>query len=122
MAGWILSVTEKFEITNKWYEKKQPNELKAVLANLDMYVSTLNTVDNPLQIKAGFIHPEPHGVIAIDQKGGKQKVKLKQTRLYLFPEVEKKAVHLLIIGDKNSQAADIKYCNEFIKEKRKKDA
>ena len=114
MSEWCLGVTEKYERTFKICEKKQPNELIAVLRNLDVYFQALNELDNPLLIKAGFIHPEGQGIIAIDQKGGKQKVKLKQTRLYLFPDTEKRILNLLIVGDKQSQRLDIKYCKDFI--------
>jgi hypothetical protein len=114
MLSWDLISTEKYERKLKTYEKKNPNELIAMLANLDTYHHALNQLNKPLQIKAGFIHPEPKGIVAIDQKGGKQKVKLKQTRLYVYPDTKSGNLYLLTIGDKKTQRADIKYCKDFV--------
>ena len=107
MPVWTIATTSRYERNYKWYEKKRPNELKAVLDNLDTYFKCLNTLGNPLLIKTGFIHHEPKGIKAIDQKGGGQKVKLKQTRLYLYPYCEKNILYLLAIGDKTAQNNDI---------------
>lgn len=114
MSDWNILVTERYERTYKEYEKKHPHELMAVLANLQAYSSALQKLGHPLQIKAGYIHGETRGVIALDQKGGKQKVKLQQTRLYAYPDCEAKVLYLLIIGDKGSQKRDIAYCEEFV--------
>lgn len=115
---WQIEPTAKFRSKFNRYKKKHPNEVKAALNNLDTYLHTLNAVDNPLLVKGGWIHPEPKGVIAIDQKGGKGK--LRQTRLYLYAEPENKVVHLLTIGDKNTQKNDIKDCATFVKQIRSK--
>ena len=115
MQEWNIEYTDVFERSLKWYQKKHPYELTAVLNNLDTYLETLKMVGNPLQIKAEFIHAEPEGVMALDQKGGKQTVKLKQTRLYVFPFVESKILYVFCIGDKQSQREDIKYCQSTVK-------
>ena len=60
----------------------------------------------------GFVHDEPKGIKAIDQKGAGAGVK--QTRLYTFPDNTTNTVHLIIVGDKNSQKADIKYASDFV--------
>ena len=117
MEVWELTHTEKYETMYKRYAKKRPNELTAVLSNLDKYHNALNKIGKVLQITAGFIHPEPKGVIALDQKGSKGK--LKQTRLYLYPSVEEKIIYWLIIGDKKSKANDINYCSKFVQKKKK---
>jgi hypothetical protein len=43
---------------------------------LDSYYKALKDAGHPFQVSGGFIHPEPDGIKAIDQKGGKQKSKL----------------------------------------------
>lgn len=58
------------------------------------------------------MHPEPRGVIAIDQKGGGKG--LKETRLYIFLNKIPQIVHLVTLGDKSTQKADIKYATEFV--------
>ncbi len=66
----------------KW-PKKYHRELKAVHDNLDTFWGALKEGAKLEHIKFGFIHYEPKGVLAIDQKGGGSG--LKQTRLYLYP-------------------------------------
>ncbi len=115
MSSWQIEFTDKYERKLRWYEKKQANELLAVLNNLDTYFESLKCAGNPLQVNAGFIHPEPVGIKAIDQKGGNKKIKLKQTRLYIFPCTEEKVLYALTIGNKQSQKEDIKWCQDFVK-------
>lgn len=122
MNQWNIEETDAYQRCCKEYIKKHPNELKAVLDNFDTYFEVLNRLDNPLLVKAGFIHDEPMGIIAIDQKGGGKtvrkgkKIKLRQTRFYIFPDITTKAVHLICIGDKNSQRRrDIKLCTDYVK-------
>ena len=116
MTEWNLVPLGKYLSDYKWYEKKRPNELCAILGNLDTYFEALKMIGNPLQVKSGFIHDEPDGVKAIDQRGGKQKVKLQQTRLYLYPNVSEQKLYLLAIGDKTTQRGDIQFCRERVKE------
>ncbi len=115
MKPWQIEYTDKYEKKLKWYEKKHPNELLAVLDNLDTYFKALQLTGNPLQVKTGFIHNEPKGIKALDQKGGKQKTKLKQTRLYIFSYTEENVLYVLTIGDKQSQKEDIKWCQGYVK-------
>lgn len=114
MEDWSLEETNVYQRRYAEYEKKHPNELIAVLDNLDTYLKTLRNLGHPLNIQGGFIHKEPKGIKAIDQKGGGQKVKLQQTRLYIFPDINTKTIHLLTIGDKTSQKEDIKLCIEYV--------
>ena len=37
MTNWELSITDKYERKYKQYEKKHPNELTAIISNLDIY-------------------------------------------------------------------------------------
>jgi len=121
MQNWNTETTDKFDRSFGKYEKKHPEELKFVLDNLDTYHGTLNALGHPLNIKAGFIHSHyPKGIKSIDQKGGQQKTKLRQTRLYIFPDCSTKILWHLIIGDKNSQKQDIKFCVGFVKKLTKK--
>jgi hypothetical protein len=67
-----------------------------------------------LQVKLGFVHDEPDGIKAIDQRGV-LKMKLRESRLYVFPEVLGKILYLLTIGDKRSQGEDIQFCREYVR-------
>ena len=41
MTEWRIEPTDAYERAHKHYEKKQPQELKAVLDNLDRYFKTV---------------------------------------------------------------------------------
>lgn len=114
MEEWILVPTNKYMRKYKYYEKRCPREFAAITGNLDTYFETLKKQGNPLQIKAGFIHNEPEGIKGIDQKGGGQKVKLQQARLYVYPNIPNKTLYLLTIGNKKTQREDIKFCQKYV--------
>jgi len=79
---WTLAKTDEYERRHKRFEKKRPRELAAVLDN-DTFFTALQGGAKPQQIRMGCIHAEPHGVLAIDQKGGGKN--LAQTRLLHLP-------------------------------------
>jgi len=108
---WQIVNMDDYDRDLKRYRKKHARELKAVLDNLETYLQALREGTNPLQIKAGFLHHEPQGVVAIDQKGGGKS--LAQTRLYVCADVDTETLYLIALGDKNTQADDIKKCREF---------
>jgi hypothetical protein len=114
---WSLEPTTQWNKDRKWYEKKHPDELAAVLENLDRYHQQLNLAPNPRVVQAGYLHPEPCGVVAVDQKGHGSN--LQQTRLYTFADPETKTLHLITIGDKRSQSEDIKLSKAFAKDLQK---
>lgn len=92
--------------------KKHRRELKNLLVNLQFYIDALNAGATPSQIQRGFLHPEPHGVLAIDQRGdGKG---LKEFRLYIYPDVGQQKLYLLALGDKNTQKSDIASCTQWV--------
>lgn len=111
---WKIEPSDAYERAHKYYEKKHPNELIAVLDNLDKYFRTLCGGVHPQFIVAGYIRHEPKGIKALDQKGGGGKGKLQQTRLYVYADIDTKILHLITIGDKQSQKADIKQSTDFV--------
>ena len=92
--------------------KKYRRELKNLLVNLQIYLDALNAGATPLQIQRGFIHQEPHGILAIDQRGeGKG---LKEFRLYIYPDSGQQKLYLLALGDKNTQKSDIASSTQWV--------
>src|SRR5262245_11285211 len=79
---WNLAPDAEYTQRYKWFEKKRKRELTAVHGNLSRFQEALNTGAPLRQVNAGYIHREPHGIIAIDQKGGGNS--LRQARLYVF--------------------------------------
>jgi len=116
---WNVETTDDFERKHRQFEKKHIRELTAVLENLQRYLNALNEGGRPETIKFGFVHNEPKGVKAIDQKGGGSN--LRQTRLYTYAYLEGETVYLITLGDKKSQSADIKLCNSFVDKLRESD-
>jgi hypothetical protein len=109
---WVIKRMDEYARRSKFYQKKHPRELAAVLDNLDTFHQALNSGVKPKQARFGFIHVEPSDVFAIDQKGGG--VKLAQTRLYVYPDAEREVLYLLTLGDKRSQHQDIENCKHFV--------
>lgn len=108
---WKLQAEAEYEKRVRKWPKKHRRELAAVLDNLDTFLGTLNQGAKLRQIKFGFFHHEPRGVLAIDQGGG---TGLKETRLYTYPNTASQFVHLITIGDKKSQTADIRHATKFV--------
>ena len=110
---WGVLKTDQYERRLKRYHKKKHAQSMAVLNNLDIFLKALNSGKPPKPLIYGFLHGEPSDVIAIDQTGG---VKLAETRLYVYPDRETETLYLLTIGDKQTQAEDIRDCMAFVKQ------
>jgi hypothetical protein len=115
---WQIEPTTQWEKDHRFYEKKHPNELAAVLRNLERYLSQLNLAVNSQAVLAGYLHPEPSGIRAIDQKGGGGN--LQETRLYTYADDAQKVVFLITIGNKDSQTSDIELSKDFVETLRSK--
>jgi hypothetical protein len=102
---WVLLPYSAYLRDLRWYAKKRPAELAAVLRNLERYMTLLARSPSARSIQAGFLHPEPHGMVALDHRGGAGR--LQETRLYCYAHTGSRTVHLLGIGDKSSQPADL---------------
>ncbi len=79
--------------------------------NLNRYLSQLNAAKNPQCVHAGYLHPEPKGIVAVDQSAGGPS--LQETRLYLYPCNENNVLHVITIGNKAEQSEDIKLSGHF---------
>ena len=108
---WKLEPSSQWGKDAKFYEKKRPNEMAAVLRNVERFVKLLNVSRNSKSAQAGYLHKEPHGVVAVDQKGGGPN--LQEFRLYTLPVDQTKTLHLITIGTKDTQHSDIEYSKTF---------
>ena len=109
---WTLQPTTRWDKDQRHYAKKHPDELAAVMRNLERYLGLLSKSKNSKAVQAGFLHPEGNGVLAIDQKGGGGN--LQETRLYTFAVDETQTVFLIAIGSKDSQQEDIHISKRFV--------
>lgn len=113
---WKTLTTPVFERRFKHYEKKKKNELFAVTNNLDRLVNSLESGKQPNPSIFGFLRSEGSNILRISEAGPGPRVAA--TRLYVYPDAEKDELHLLTIGDKNTQSEDILYCKSYVKELR----
>ena len=95
--------------------QRRQRELAAILNNLDRYLALLKIVPNARAAVAGFLHPEPGGVVAIDQKGSGVS-NLEETRAYTYAEEAGKVLHLITIGNKDSQPSDILLSRRYVQD------
>jgi hypothetical protein len=109
---WQLQPTDQFGRDRSWYEKKRSNELAAVLNNLARYLVQLKSSKNAACVQAGFLHTEGKGVLAVDERAGG--AGLEATRLYFYSHENSKTIHLITIGNKESQQSDVNLCHEFV--------
>jgi len=112
--AWRMIPSEAFGRDFRWYEKKRPRELLGMLKNLNTYVGALQAGCKPMQVKYGFMHREPKGIVGIDQRGGGGS--LTETRMYVYPEEGSEILHQIMIGDKHQQNQDIQTCVRYINE------
>ncbi len=110
---WRIEPTTGWEKDQKHYAKKHPNELAAVIANLERFFKLLNVSRNSKCVQAGYLHTESMGILAVDQKGHGSN--LQETRLYFYADDPSKIVHLIAIGDKSTQHSDVEYCKSFVR-------
>jgi len=114
VAMWRMQIAPDFERAKRYYDKKRPAELAAVLRNLARLLEQLNSLPHCRAAHAGFLHHEPAGIWALDQKGP-SRTKLQETRLYVFPAEENRVLHIITVGNKNSQAADLRCALDFVR-------
>jgi hypothetical protein len=109
---WQVQPTTQWQKDARYYEKKHPAELAAVLRNLKRYIGLLNDAPNVRAVQAGFLHGEGKGIVAVDQKGGGGN--LQETRLYTYPDEAKKLLYLITLGNKNEQPTDVELSKNFV--------
>ena len=112
-----MEPTDEFRHRLKKGTKNYPRELEATLANLDRLQKALRNGANPLDIPLGCLHREQKGVLAVDQKGHGNN--LAQTQLYVYLDFDTKVIHLISIGQKQSQNADVKFASQFVESLKK---
>jgi putative component of toxin-antitoxin plasmid stabilization module len=102
---------EYIKRVNRW-PKKYRREYAAVHDHLDTFMMMLRGGAELGSFRLNWMHPEPQGVTALTEQGGGPG--LKATRLYIYAAKETEIVHLIILGDKSSQPADIRYASDFV--------
>ena len=86
--------------------------MAAILNNIGRYLKLIAASKNSRAVQAGFLHHEPMGIVAVDQKGGGPN--LEETRGYTYADDEKKVLYLITLGNKSSQSSDIELAKGFV--------
>lgn len=125
---WGIEKATGFDNQYKKFVKKHESEASAAMGNLETYLAVLQETNNArIANQQPFVHSEPEGMVAIDQRGAKKDKdkktgKLKATRLYVYATVINQTVYLLGIGDKDSQKQDIETCRKKARQIKRRNA
>ena len=119
MEEWDIETTSVFEARIRDLAKKNRLSVESALENLSTYMNQLYHGINPMQIKFGFIHPEGNfGAVAI---AGSRRRGVRAVRLYVYPDVEARTLHLVTAGDKGSQKRrDVPFVRDYVEQLRTK--
>lgn len=116
---WKIEWEEGFESRFRRFSKKYPHEANAMSQNLENYFEQLNDGTHPLQIKEGYIHHKVGlGIKEIDQKGCIIP-KPMQSRLYVYPDVDTRTLHVITVGNKSDQTDDVRFARKYVTDLRK---
>lgn len=111
---WTIEYNEAGKKDFRKYEQKHRCEFAACFRNLErLRTQFLDKGKVFGGIDVGYLHNEKHGMYAIGQTGVAH---AKETRLYIYPDSIRKVIHVLLIGDKDSQANDIERAHELAKD------
>lgn len=114
--SWEIIRSGQFDRDLRKINKRRPATAEKVLENLAAYIELLEKCNNPLlvlRLKTN-VHREASGCVAITEQPVPSNVA--PLRLYLFASTKDKAVHLICIGDKNTQRKDNVYCQNYVKD------
>ena len=108
-----------FENAAKKMLKRHRNECLNALDNLDTYKERLDGGATPLQLVRllAFARNEKEDAYAIDQTGDRPTNT--EIRLYVFPDEATSELHVVLIGDKQSQQRDVNEVHDFIRDIKK---
>ena len=109
---WTASHEHADKNTVKKYARKHKREYLACLKNLEDLIIFLNSGFSLQQAESGlgFFSTEGGDIYRIAQTGVPH---AKETRLYVYAVVHGEIVHVLTIGDKDTQKRDLLRCREI---------
>ena len=114
MCQWNFYEIEAYRKRRRHFDKKHQFVLVALFHNLAEVQSIFEFGDNPRNIvKHPKVRNERHGLYAVDQRGATTKIR--EARLYFYPDFENQRVYLIYIGFKSEQQKDLRRCHEIVK-------
>ena len=95
----------------KRFSGKHPCEFDSLFANLEKIMRLLRSGNKIGGFRVGFFRSEGEGVYRIGQTGV---VSAKESRLYVYPDEQNYVMHVLTVGDKDSQQSDINDSKQLV--------
>jgi len=95
---------------------KHPREYDSLFANLDKVMRLLRGGHKIGSFQVGFFRSEGEGVYRIGQTGVQG---AKESRLYIYPDQENRLMHILNIGDKDTQSGDVNAAKDLVRQIKK---
>jgi hypothetical protein len=114
---WTLNPLPNVQKRLERFKKKWPRELENVFVNLAKLKQALDLDAKPEQVKQefSFVHGNYElGVLSIDQRGKNKGAKPKPFRLYVYPDEVTQTLHIITLGDKDTQPDDVKEAKAFV--------
>lgn len=109
---WGINVDNISQNVFKKFSKAHKEEYESVFANLDKVKGFLSAGEKVGEFKLHFFRSEGGGLYRISQSNLPKNSY--ETRLYLYPDEERKVIYILGIGGKSSQKKDISNCKRII--------
>jgi hypothetical protein len=103
-VGWRIDIADASAGKFKKFAGKHGREYPSLFANLDKIMALLAGGQKLGSFQVGFFRPEREGVYRIGQTGVPS---AKESRLYVYPDEQKRVMYVLNIGTKEGQAGDI---------------
>ena len=114
---WTLNPRPDVQKRIERFKKKWPHELENVFLNLAKLKQAFDLGAKSEQVKQqySFVHGNYElGILSIDQRGKNKGAKPKPFRLYVYPDETTKTLHVITLGDKDSQPDDVKASKTFV--------
>jgi hypothetical protein len=113
-GNWTMDTLIENALKNS--RAKHPRENDSLFANLEKVMRLLRGGHKIGSFQIGFFRSEGEGVYRIGQTGVPS---AKESRLYIYPDQENRLMHILNIGDKDTQPADINAAKDLVRQIRK---
>lgn len=112
-ADWALDATHANKNQFAKFNKNHPNEYTSLFANLSKIQGLFRSGHKVGGFHVNFFRSEGEGVYRIGQTGVPGAL---ESRLYVYPDSESQLLHILEIGEKSGQQADIKNAKKKVLE------
>ncbi len=109
---WQIDIAHASPGKFEKFAAKHRREYDSMFANLNKIMGLLREGHKVGSFQVGFFRPEGEGLFRVGQTGVPS---AKESRLYVFPDQEKRVMYVLNIGTKERQGEDINEAHEVVR-------